>query len=51
MSVEPLFVVDFFTDELLLQALKSKADTASVNGKATSERDFDDTVDMIIGSS
>jgi hypothetical protein len=38
----------FFTAEVLLQALISKVDTASVNGKAIKERDFDDTVDMIV---
>ena len=51
---EPVLTPVFFTAEVLLQALMSKVDTASVKGKAISERGlvgivgFDDTVDMIV---
>ena len=41
----------FFTADVLLQALISKVDTASVNGKAINDWVFDDTVDMMIEDS
>ena len=41
----------FFTADVLLQALMSKVDTASVNGKAINERVRDDTIDMIVAIS
>lgn len=43
--VAPLF---FTIDVLLLQALISKVDTASVSGNAINEREFDSTVDMVL---
>ncbi len=48
MIAELLVAPLFFTVEVLLHALMSKVDTASVNGNATNERDFDSTVDMIL---
>ena len=48
MTDELLVAPLFFTADVLLHALISKVDTASVNGNAINERECDSTVDMIL---
>lgn len=48
MTDELLVVPLFVTVDVLLQALISNVDTASVNGNAINEREVDGTVDMIL---
>ena len=54
MAFERLVTPVFLTVDVLLHALMSKVDTASVKGRAINERGFeitiglDDTVDMIM---
>lgn len=51
MTGDELVAPVFLTAEVLLQALISSVDTASVKGRAINERDFTNTLDMIIGVS